>query len=150
MKPGAYKFTVTTLKSQKYPNGTTETGTRRVENTKEGQKWTADATLSYTDASKKKVSKKISYDARFFLDFDGKTLVVYTGYPGSILGTVTTAADGGFTIEGTKKSNVFGKDVEVKIDYKPIASGYEMHAYHYDEAAQSWLEYRSGNFIIQK
>ena len=115
-----------------------------------GQKWIADGELTYVDSKKKKVIQKTNYEAKFFNDFDGKPTIVYTGFPGALQGEVTMDKDGGFTIEGTAKSNHLGKDARVKIVYVVTSTGYDMKATSYDEATKKWTNLRSATFTIKK
>lgn len=149
MKEGIYQLQSQTIGTPRYPNGKTETGTRKVRNEVMGQKWVTDTVLTYTDSNNQPFQKAMSYETTFFKDFNGQQRVFEIGSQGGyMIGTLTMEKDGGYTIEAEGMSNALGKMVKTRVVANPTKKGYSNVQTYYDETTKKWVPLRTSTFTL--
>ena len=149
MKEGTYQLQSQTVGTSRYPNGKTETGTRKVRNEVMGQKWVTHTILSYTDSNNQPFKKAMSYETTFFNDFSGQQKVFEIGSQGGyMIGSLTMEKDGGYAIEAEGMSNALGKMVKSRVVATPTKKGYSTVQTYYDETTKKWVPLRTSTFTL--
>ncbi|MBM3196029.1 MAG: hypothetical protein FJZ62_04720 [Chlamydiae bacterium] len=149
MKEGVYQVQSQTVATPRYPNGITETGTRKVRNETFGQKWVTNTTFVYTDNNNQSFRKTATYETTFFKDFNGQQKVFMLGSQGSYgMGNVTMQKDGTSIQEIDGMSNAVGKMIKSKVVISPTKKGYDAVQTYYDEASKKWLPLRTSTYTF--
>lgn len=149
MKEGIYQLQSQTIPTSRYPNGKTETGTRKVRNEVLGQKWVTNTILNYTDSNNQPFKKAMTYETTFFNDFNGQQKVFEFGSQGGyMIGTLTMEKDGGYVIEAEGMSNALGKLVKSRVVATPTKKGYSSIQTFYDESTKKWVPLRTNTYTL--